>query len=156
MAVDRRVLRIMDANLNRAREGLRVCEDVVRFGYDDATLALRLKRVRHGVTAACRRLPVSWRTLLAARASDRDVGRRTGHLPSPRLRQTGLPDRQTGLTSPRRATVRTLGLVNLQRAKEALRVLEESGRLIAPAAATTFARLRFRLYALEAAFARHR
>lgn len=145
--VDRKLLRILDANLNRAREGLRVCEDVVRLGYNDPELTRRLKRVRHGVTAAGRRLPVPWRALLAARASDRDVGRRTGHLPSPRLRQTGL-------TSQRRATVHTLFLVNLQRAKEALRVLEEGSRLIAPATARAFARLRFRLYALEAAFAR--
>lgn len=137
--VDRKLLRILDANLNRALEGLRVCEDVVRLGYDDPVLTERLKRVRHGVAAAGCRLPVPWRVLLAARGADRDVGRRTGHL-----------------TSQRRATVQTLFLVNSQRAKEALRVLEEGCRLIAPAVARAFARLRFRLYALETAFAQRR
>ena len=134
--VDRKLLRILDANLNRACEGLRVCEDVVRLGYDDPVLTARLKRVRHGVAAAGRRLPVSWRTLLAARGADRDVGRPMGHL-----------------TSQRHGTVQTLFLINLQRAKEALRVLEEGCRLIAPAVARAFAMLRFRLYGLETAFA---
>lgn len=137
--VDRRLLRILDANLNRAREGLRVCEDVVRFGYDDPALSLRLKRLRHGVTTAGRRLPVPWRALLAARGVARDVGRRTGHLMPPRGR--GVP---------------ALFLANSQRAKEALRVLEEGCRLIAPSAGRAFARLRFRLYALEAAVAQRR
>lgn len=136
--VDRRLLRILDANLNRAREGLRVCEDVVRLGFDDAELTQRLKRVRHAVTAVSRRLPVAWCDLLAARAVHRDVGRPIGHLGS------------------RRKTLRALFLVNMQRAKEALRVLEEGCRLVAPAAARAFANLRFRLYAVEATFARHR
>lgn len=137
--VDRKLLRILDANLNRAREGLRVCEDVVRLGYDDPRLTARLKRVRHGVAAAGRRLPVPWRVLLGARASQRDVGRRGGHL-----------------TSQRRATVQTLFIVNMQRAKEALRVLEEGCRLITPSVARSFAQLRFRLYAIETIFAQRR
>ena len=137
--IDRKLLRILDANLNRAREGLRVCEDVVRLGYDDPLLTARLKRIRHGVTTAGRRLPVPWRALLAARGADRDVGRPFGQL-----------------GSRRGATIRTLFLVNIQRAKEALRVLEEGCRLIAPSVGRTFARLRFHLYDLEAAFARRR
>ena len=145
--IDRKLLRILDANLNRAKEGLRVCEDVVRLGYDDPVLTARLKRVRHGVAATARRLPVSWRTLLEARGVERDVGRRDGHL-----------------TSQRRGTVQTLFIVNMQRAKEALRVLEEGCRSIAPTTtgsprgtvSRSFAQLRFRLYAIEAAFARQR
>ena len=137
--VDWRLLRILDANLNRAREGLRVCEDVARLGYDDPALTERLKRARHGVTAAGRRLPVPWHLLLAARGSDRDVGCPTGQL-----------------GPHRRGTVRTLFIVNMQRAKEALRVLEEGCRLIAPSVSRSFARLRFRLYAIEATFAQRR
>ena len=134
--VDRRLFRILDANFNRAREGLRVCEDVARLGYDDAALTQRLKRVRHAVTAAGRQLPVPWRTMLLARGSERDVGRRMGQI-----------------TSHRRGTITTLFVVNLQRAKEALRVLEEGCRLFAPAVSREFSRLRFRLYAVEKSFA---
>ena len=48
-------LRILDANLNRAREALRVLEDYVRFHLDHAGLCGELKRIRHdlaGATAA--------------------------------------------------------------------------------------------------------
>ena len=150
--VDRRLLRILDANLNRAREGLRVCEDVVRLGYDDPVLTARLKRVRHGVAAAGRRLPVPWRVLLSARGAEQDVGRRTGHFTQWLTPEEVLPR----ASARRRGTVQTLFIVNMQRAKEALRVLEEGCRLIAPAVSRSFAQLRFRLYVLEAAFAQRR
>ena len=134
--VDRKLLRILDANLNRAREGLRVCEDVARLGYDDEEITAGLKRLRHRLNGLVRTLPLSWRDLLAARGSDRDVGRRTPHL-----------------TSQRGAGVRALFLVNAQRSKEALRVLEEGARIFSPAAARRLAALRFRLYDLEKRFA---
>lgn len=40
-------LRILDANLNRLREGIRVVEDVFRYVYNDAQTASRLKELRH-------------------------------------------------------------------------------------------------------------
>src|SRR3990167_1697012 len=132
--VDPRLLRILDANLNRAREGLRVCEDVVRLGFDDARLTRQVKQVRHRVTRTGKRLPVPWRDLLASRGAERDVGRPGGHL-----------------ASQRRRTIRTLFLVNVQRVKEALRVLEEVSRIIAPSVGTSFAQLRFQVYGIEAA-----
>ncbi|MBI4313277.1 MAG: hypothetical protein HY594_00525, partial [Candidatus Omnitrophica bacterium] len=108
---DRKLLRILDANFNRAREGLRVCEDVVRLGYDHRLLTQQLKRLRHGLNRAAGALPVSWRELLDARSSGSDVGRAQPHL-----------------TSQREAGIKTLFRVNAQRAKEALRVLEEAAR----------------------------
>lgn len=139
--LDRKLLRILDANLNRAREGLRVCEEVARLGYNDRELTQRLKRARHAVTSASRRLPVPWRTLLSARDSGRDVGREGAW---PRRRRGQAP------------ICTSLFFRNIQRAKEALRVLEEGCRLIAPAAGRAFAALRFRVYAIEAGFARRR
>ena len=41
------VVRIIDANLNRAREALRVIEDHARFALDDADAAATTKRLRH-------------------------------------------------------------------------------------------------------------
>ena len=46
------VLRVIDAAANRAREGLRVVEDYVRFVLDDAHLTEQLKTMRHELTAA--------------------------------------------------------------------------------------------------------
>ena len=45
------VLRILDANANRAREALRVIEDYARFGLDDEALCGSLKELRHGLAA---------------------------------------------------------------------------------------------------------
>src|SRR5579884_3291094 len=41
------VLRLLDANANRAREALRVLEDYARFVRDDRQLAAALKAIRH-------------------------------------------------------------------------------------------------------------
>lgn len=39
--------RLIDANLNRLREGIRVVEDIARYIFDDFALASRLKSLRH-------------------------------------------------------------------------------------------------------------
>jgi len=44
------LLRMLDANANRAREGLRVVEDYARFVLDDALLQSDLKLLRHDLT----------------------------------------------------------------------------------------------------------
>jgi len=46
------VLRILDANANRAREALRVIEDYARFVLDDAPLSASLKGLRHDFAQA--------------------------------------------------------------------------------------------------------
>lgn len=45
------VLRLLDANANRAREALRVLEDYARFVLDDGPIAAELKDLRHELTA---------------------------------------------------------------------------------------------------------
>lgn len=121
--------RILDANINRALEGLRVCEDVVRFSLGSDSLRRRLRALRHAVSAQAHRLPISPRDLVDARDSRQDPGR--------------------GAASSAARSLNHVLLINLQRAKEALRVLEETSRLIAPGAAGGFQRLRFRVYDVE-------
>jgi thiamine-phosphate pyrophosphorylase len=122
-------LRLVDANANRALEGLRVCEDIVRFHCASPRHYRRLRALRHGIAGAVRGLPVTPAQLARARESGRDVGRRS---PSARV-----------------ATLERLLLINLQRAKEALRTLEETSRLLSPPQAAIFQRLRFRTYDVE-------
>ncbi|HEX8523987.1 MAG TPA: thiamine phosphate synthase, partial [Tepidisphaeraceae bacterium] len=58
------VLRILDANANRAREGLRVVEDYARFVRDDEGLCGELKEIRHALREAMGNLlrdAVLWR-----------------------------------------------------------------------------------------------
>lgn len=64
-------LRILDANLNRAREALRVVEDYARFALDDADLCGRLKSLRHHLAAAA---ALHGEHALLLRDTPRDVG----------------------------------------------------------------------------------
>src|ERR1700690_502006 len=66
------LLRILDAAANRAREGLRVVEDWVRFALDDAHLTGCLKQIRHDLANAL--AGISWAERLAARETQADVG----------------------------------------------------------------------------------
>lgn len=123
------LLRIMDANANRALEGLRVCEEIVRLHADSPRHFRAVRTLRHAVAAAIRRFPATTAARLAARRSGTDVGRRA---PAERV-----------------ASLEQLLLINFQRAKEALRVLEECARLDALRSAAAFQRLRFRTYQVE-------
>lgn len=66
--------RILDANLNRAREALRVLEDLARFGLGSESLAARLKGLRHDLTRAVSAAAVDPGSLLASRDAAADVG----------------------------------------------------------------------------------
>jgi thiamine-phosphate pyrophosphorylase len=139
------VLRILDANANRAAEGLRVVEEYLRFALDDAHLTAVCKSLRHELADVVSAIPLLARH--AARDSDGDVG-------SP-----------AASTVDSQQRVETLDVVaaSLQRVKQALRVLEEYGKLLdVPATesavgslptspAETFERIRYRLYSLERA-----
>ncbi len=68
------VLRILDANLNRVREGLRVLEDTARFGCNDAAISRELKGLRHELSEVVAMLSVTPSELLDARDTTGDVG----------------------------------------------------------------------------------
>jgi len=125
----RRLLRALDANINRSREGLRVTEDLVRFCLERPALFRRLRRVRHALDVEVRKLPATSFELARARDSAQD------------------PGREARASSAR--SIEHLLLMNLQRTKEALRVVEEASRLLAPARAAAFQRLRFQTYDIE-------
>lgn len=122
-------LRLVDVNANRGLEGLRVCEDIVRFGLQSLPLFRRLRAIRHAIADAVRRLPVSPVELARARGSERDVGRHASGSPV--------------------ASLERLLLINFQRVKESLRTLEEVSRLFGPGSSGTFQQIRFRVYAAE-------
>eukprot|EP00913_Durusdinium_trenchii_P008842 g8308.t1 len=130
MEPDRALLRIVDAATNRAREGLRVLEDFSRFQLDDGELTRALKITRHEVASATASLRP--RSLLAARDTEGDVG--TQHTTS---------------TESTRQTTTDLVTANFKRVQEALRTLEEFGKLIDPELGARFKQLRYRTYTLE-------
>ncbi len=125
-------LRIIDANLNRAAEGLRVLEDIARLGLNDASFSERLKTLRHQLTHTG---PAFQQALISARAADADAGR----------------DTQVSGESKDRDLVGAV-IANSRRAQESLRVLEE----MAPASGgpgelntDRFRHVRFAVYTLE-------
>ena len=126
------IYRIIDANLNRSREGLRVCEEIVRFGLSSPALTKELKDVRHAVSLVAKKHYKKAGALTAARDSISDVGR-ISKKPS-EMRRQGLDDIFTA---------------NAQRVKESLRVLEEFYKLEDKKTSTLFSRLRFRVYEIE-------
>jgi len=128
-AQNRTVLRAIDANMNRAAEGIRVVEDVVRFLHDDGAMAARFRELRHDLRAVAAMVPGGTAALVASRDSRADVARN-----APQIDKT-----------PRADTA----AANMKRAQEALRVLEEMSKRTSPAVAARFGELRFRLYDLE-------
>jgi thiamine-phosphate pyrophosphorylase len=124
--------RILDAAANRAREGLRVVEDYCRLALDDAVLSGELKRLRHDLAGALEELPPTG--LLAARETTRDVG--------------------TAISTDserHRASALEVVRANLKRLQEALRCLEEYGKVTAPRLAEAVEQLRYRAYTIERA-----
>ena len=65
------MLRILDANLNRIGEGLRVLEDISRFTLNDRNISEQLKALRHQLLPTERSIQES---LLSAREAQADVG----------------------------------------------------------------------------------
>jgi len=128
------LLRILDANLNRAREALRVIEDYVRFALDSAALAQTLKELRHHLRAAADTLPQ--RELLTSRDTPGDVG--------------------TRLSTPAELNRRDAADVvraAFKRLPESLRTLEEYAKPLSPETSVKFEALRYRAYTLEKSFA---
>lgn len=118
--------RVLDANFNRAREALRTMEEAARFLLDDAELSGQLKELRHDLTAALACVP----DLVRSRNTPGDVGT-----------ALGTPAETT------RTDVAHVVQAAAARLTEALRVLEEYGKLLAPP--PPIEPLRYRAYALE-------
>ncbi len=125
------IYRIVDANLNRGREGVRVVEEVARLYLDDAALSSKFKKLRHELTGVARK-SFDEKKLLSFRNSEGDVG------------ANGM-----GSLEKKRADLGSIVQANLRRSQEATRVLEEFGKLINPDSARIFKKIRFRLYVLE-------
>jgi thiamine-phosphate pyrophosphorylase len=122
--------RILDASANRAREGLRVAEDYVRFVLDDAGLTKRFKEVRHRLAEAERGLDSH--LLIGARDTREDVGT---HIMTP--------------SEQIRENPRAVLAANFKRIGEALRSLEEYTKLVDIWLAGRFEVLRYDVYTLE-------
>jgi thiamine-phosphate pyrophosphorylase len=128
---------MIDANLNRSSEGLRVLEDVARFLINDAELYQLLRTLRHDLARETESLSVG---LL----SQRDAGHDVGHLSS---REKELNMKTTSLQD-----LLDLVKANAKRVEESLRVVEELAKLPEISSvlnSASFEQARFALYTLE-------
>jgi len=118
-------LRIIDANLNRLREGIRVIEDICRFYKNSQALSSKLKRLRH-----TSRLE-NFHKLLASRDIIND------------------PLKETTKSETTRESLEMIIISNMKRAQESSRVLEEILKLGNTEDAEKFKNIRYELYNLE-------
>ena len=117
------LLRTIDANINRFKEGIRVVEDILRYEYD-SPLAKELKTIRH-IT-----LP-DYEKFIKFRDSNNDI------------LKSSIKTEQT------RNSLKDIIVSNLKRAQESARVLEESFKLYDIIISEKFKDARYKLYSLE-------
>ena len=117
-------LRIIDANLNRLREGIRVIEDIFRYIYDNKDIACRLKKLRHKIRSD------KYEMLLQSREIKKDCLKKSTKSESSR----------DNLTS--------ILIANFKRAQESSRILEEFNKL-EPENKELFKNIRYELYDIE-------
>jgi thiamine-phosphate pyrophosphorylase len=126
------MLRILDANLNRISEGLRLLEDISRFTLNDSDLSEQLKSLRHELLPKERSFQEK---LLNARQAEEDVG-------------ASLEVDSEG----ERPDVVSLVRANSSRVQQSLRVLEEITKIPGQDIGLDWEKLksaRFMLYDLE-------
>ncbi|OGF51207.1 MAG: hypothetical protein A2231_02235 [Candidatus Firestonebacteria bacterium RIFOXYA2_FULL_40_8] len=124
------IKRILDVNVNRSREGLRVMEDYSRFALSDKGLTGKIKTVRHLISKAIDRFD-----LVSSRASEKDPGRPAAF------------DRKI-----KAKTLQNVIIANIIRVEESARVLEEFSKVIYPGSTANFKKARFLLYDIEKEF----
>ncbi len=122
--------RIVDVNMNRAREALRILDDYCRFVLNDAFLTKTVKQLRHDLVSVASILPAQ--TLLGSRDTTADVG--------------------TSITTKSEATrqnAKQVAAINAKRLQESLRSVEEYGKIFGPEFAKAIEAIRYRAYTLE-------
>ena len=124
-AFDPSLYRVIDANLNRLKEGVRVIEDIARYVNNDKALASKLKEIRHQSRID------DIQNLLGSRDSVNDVLR------------------PTVVSEMNRDTLESVIIANYKRAQESSRVLEELYKIVDPTLSENFKSLRYALYQLE-------
>lgn len=117
--------RVIDANLNRLKEGIRVVEDIVRYRDNNKDLSSQLKQLRHKAKIK------ETLELLKERDSVNDVLRTTIK------------------SELNRTDISAIILANFKRAQESARVLEELYKLHSPEYSENFKQIRYELYTLE-------
>jgi len=129
------ILKILDANLNRSREGLRVCEDILRFLFQDDKLTKRIKTLRHNLTDV----------FISSSFNKKEI-----------IQHRNIHTDKTKYFNPEqefsKKNIEEIFESNIQRVQESLRVLEEITKLEDINLSKEFKTLRFKAYDVEKVF----
>ncbi len=126
----KKILRIIDVNLNRCKEGLRVIEDIFRFILEDDHSRRKIRKIRHSLDAIIKKSDFRDKLLLSRNAA-KDIGKEIDSLEMKRMNSS------------------ELFYSNLQRVKESLRVLEEFFKIIDKTEVKTIKKTRYKIYEIE-------
>ena len=124
-----KLLRVLDVNFNRCKEGLRVVEDVFRFVIEDDSLRARIRALRHNLDEFAQGSLM--KEALAHRNARADIGKKSDALEN------------------KRRNIADIVYANFQRAKESLRVIEECLKILAPAHVKQIKAARYKVYSIE-------
>lgn len=119
------IYRLIDANLNRLREGIRVIEDIQRYIHNNKKLSQKLKTLRH-----LSRIKDDSQLII-----HRDI----------------INDvlKETTKSESSREDIDSIIKANIKRTQESSRVLEETLKMINPIEADKFKNIRYELYDIE-------
>lgn len=129
--------RILDAAANRAAEGLRVAEDYVRFALDDGHLTREWKSLRHDLASAVARMD--------------DFGQENSRRHASRSTLLDVGTTETIASEAARGSLSDVFAASVARSQQALRSLEEYGKLLDASLGAAFESLRYRSYTLATA-----
>jgi thiamine-phosphate pyrophosphorylase len=130
--------RVLDACLNRAREGIRVLEDCARFILNNSELVQNLKDLRHRLAASERSL----NTIGSIQSDDKPVV-------AERDVAGDVGSSVTGSQEHRRHDIQDIVHANARRVQESLRSLEEFGKLVSVPFAEEMKQLRYQSYTVH-------
>jgi thiamine-phosphate pyrophosphorylase len=129
--IDKKTLRILDANINRLREALRVMEEYYRFIKNNKKRSVQFKTMRHSLEAI--EQSFDRKQLLANRDVTTDP-----------FASVNRPEEME------RKTAQDILTASLKRAQEASRVIEEYAKITDKPQVSNLAKeLRFTLYSFE-------
>lgn len=125
---EEKIERLIDANLNRLKEGIRVIEDINRYIYDDTALTSSIKNLRHKLQSAYSQNRLYYRDI------EGDVQKKSI---SSELSRHSIDD---------------LIIANFSRTQESARVLEECFKLTDTNLSQLAKSVRYALYGIEKSF----
>ena len=123
--INPKIERLIDANINRLKEGLRVVEDICRYIHDDRNITSKMKELRHQLQGMYSKNRLQYRDIIG------DV------------------QKNSTKSELSRKSIESVIIANFSRTEESARVLEEIFKLKNTEYSKRFKQIRYEIYELE-------